>query len=81
MDALIAHRLSQLDENTADLEERLDKTAAELERRFEDGLSKLEGRVRVLEISFARMLGWSAGGAAVGSAAFQVVVWFAQRGM
>lgn len=92
MDALIAHRLAKLDETTADLEEQLDKTAAalgqkvevtaaELERRFEDGLAKLEGRVRVLEISFARMLGWSAGGAAVGSAAFQVVVWFAQRGM
>lgn len=92
MDALIAHRLAKLDEATSYLEERLEKTASrleekiektasELEKKAEESDAKLEGRIRVLEISFARMLGWSAGGAAVGSAAFQVVVWFAQRGM
>ncbi len=53
MDALTAHRLEKLEEQT----------------------SELEGRVRALELGYARMLGWSAGGAAVGALAFQVILY------
>lgn len=42
---------------------------------LEEWRSEVEARVRTLEIGYARLVGWSAGGAAVGGAALQVVLW------
>lgn len=53
MDALVAHRLAELERNSLEM----------------------EGRVRALELGYAKMLGWSAGGAAVGALAFQVILY------
>jgi hypothetical protein len=47
--------------------------------KLEEDVSDLEGRLRALEIGYARMLGWSAGGAAVGGLAFQIAMWLFQR--
>lgn len=37
--------------------------------------SEHEGRIRALEIGYAKILGWAAGGAFVGGAAVQVLTW------
>lgn len=44
--------------------------------KLEEDVSELEGRVRALEIGYARMLGWCAGGSCVGGLAFQIVLHF-----
>jgi hypothetical protein len=43
--------------------------------KLEEQSSALEGRVRALELGYAKMLGWSAGGAAVGALAFQIILY------
>ncbi len=53
-------------------------TAHRLEK-LEGSVSELEGRMRAMEIGYAKMLGWSAGGAAVGGLAFQILVWLMGR--
>jgi hypothetical protein len=47
--------------------------------QLEERQSEQEGRLRALEIGYAKMLGWSAGGAAVGGLAFQIIVWLMGR--
>jgi hypothetical protein len=57
----------------------MDALTAHRLNELEEKSSELEGRVRALELGYARMLGWSAGGAAVGALAFQVILWMMGR--
>lgn len=48
---------------------------AELESEVATLRADLEPRVRALEIAHARLIGWAAGGAFVGGAAWSVLAW------
>ena len=61
--------------NTAVLEHRV----TELERRYDVEMRELELRVRALEVAWAKLLGLSAGGAAVGGLLFQVLQWVIEK--
>lgn len=53
----------------------MDALTAHRLQKLESDTSELEGRVRALELGYAKMLGWSAGGAAVGALAFQIILY------
>lgn len=57
----------------------MDALTAHRLAKLEEQVSEQEGRLRALEIGYAKMLGWSAGGAAVGGLAFQVIAWLIGR--
>jgi hypothetical protein len=57
----------------------MDAFVAHRLEKLEETVSEQEGRLRALEIGYAKMLGWSAGGAAVGGLAFQIIIWLMGR--
>lgn len=57
----------------------MDALTAHRLNELEEKASEQEGRLRALELGYARMLGWSAGGAAVGALAFQVILYLMGR--